>query len=83
MNPSWLIRTRMMNSHQQLGLRMQGLSSRELNPWFFQPDEHLLKRLAPGTEAAAILIADLQGLQQPLTAFVRLKDATVLWRYPN
>nr|CAD2138091.1 unnamed protein product [Meloidogyne enterolobii] len=42
-------------------------------------DERLLKKLAPNTESAAILIANVNALERPLSAFIRLKYPTMLY----
>ncbi|KAH7698045.1 anion exchange protein, partial [Aphelenchoides avenae] len=42
-------------------------------------DERLLKKLAPDTESAVILVANVDALERPLTALVRLKQAQLLY----
>lgn len=43
-----------------------------------QFNEHFAKKLAPGSEAASILVGDVEGLSQPAVAFVRLSKAILL-----
>uniref|UniRef100_A0A915LNQ7 Anion exchange protein n=1 Tax=Meloidogyne javanica TaxID=6303 RepID=A0A915LNQ7_MELJA len=47
--------------------------------YFTKADERLLKKLAPNTESAAILIANVNALERPLSAFIRLKYPTMLY----
>jgi hypothetical protein len=44
-----------------------------------QADERLLRKLPPNTESAVILVARVPELRVPLTAFIRLKHATILY----
>ncbi|CAD5228192.1 unnamed protein product [Bursaphelenchus okinawaensis] len=43
-----------------------------------EDDDHFIKKLAPGTEAAIIMVANVEGLEKPLSAFIRLNKPEVL-----
>ncbi|CAD5235618.1 unnamed protein product [Bursaphelenchus xylophilus] len=45
-----------------------------------KPDDEdsFIRKLAPGTEAAVIMVANVEGLEKPLSAFVRLTTAQIL-----
>lgn len=43
-----------------------------------QFNDHFAKKLAPGSEAANILVGDVEGLSAPIVAFVRLAKAVSL-----
>ncbi len=43
-----------------------------------QFNEHFAKKLAPGSEAASILVGDVEMLSAPVVAFVRLSKAVSL-----
>ncbi len=43
-----------------------------------QGNTHFMKKLPPGAEASNVLIGEVEFLQHHITAFVRLKSATLL-----
>lgn len=43
-----------------------------------QGNTHFMKKLPPGAEASNVLIGEVEFLQHHITAFVRLKTATLL-----
>ncbi|KAE9551138.1 hypothetical protein FO519_005647 [Halicephalobus sp. NKZ332] len=46
---------------------------------FEDADERFFKKLPPGTESAAILVANVNALERPLAAFVRLAHAQIFY----
>jgi len=44
----------------------------------FQTNRHLLKKMKKGTEAANILVGELEGLEKPICCFIRLEEAVNL-----
>lgn len=46
--------------------------------WVFQMDMHFMKKIPPGAEACNVLVGQLDFLERPLIAFVRLAPAVLL-----
>uniref|UniRef100_A0AC35FWP3 Anion exchange protein n=1 Tax=Panagrolaimus sp. PS1159 TaxID=55785 RepID=A0AC35FWP3_9BILA len=46
---------------------------------FEDADERLLKKLDPNTEASVIFVANVEALERPLTAFIRLAKSQLLY----
>lgn len=49
-----------------------------LNVTLFQLKNKFRKKVQKGTEAANVLVGEVDFIEQPFVAFVRLKEATVL-----
>ena len=45
---------------------------------FFQIDLHFMKKIPPGAEACNVLVGELEFLNKPVVAFVRLSPAVLL-----
>lgn len=43
-----------------------------------QPDTHFMKKIPPGSEASNILVGEVDFLDHPIIAFVRLKEGVLL-----
>lgn len=48
------------------------------NPFAFQIDLHFMKKIPPGAEASNVLVGELEFLERPVVAFVRLAPAVLL-----
>ena len=44
-------------------------------PFFLQANHHFMKKLPKDAEASNILVGELNGLQSPLSVFIRLNKA--------
>ena len=44
-------------------------------PFFLQSNHHFMKKLPKDAEASNILVGELNGLQSPLSVFIRLNKA--------
>ena len=49
------------------------------SPKFEDTDERFFKKLPPGTESAVILVGNVDALERPLSAFVRLETPQVFY----
>ena len=43
-----------------------------------QPDLHFMKKIPPGSEASNVLVGEVEFLNQPIIAFVRLSKGVML-----
>ena len=57
-------------------MTLYGLST--YHPLYFQFNEHFFKKLPPGAEASNIMVGEVDHLEQPLMAFIRLKKSAHL-----
>lgn len=48
--------------------------------WFywFQVDMNFMKKIPPGAEASNVLVGEVDFLEKPITAFVRLSPAVLI-----
>ncbi|OWA51813.1 Sodium-driven chloride bicarbonate exchanger [Hypsibius exemplaris] len=66
-----------VNSMSSVDTLSDALSS---SPTGDKTNKRFFKKLPPGSEAASILVAELEFLRRPLTGFVRLRDASNTFR---
>ncbi|KAI5615013.1 electroneutral sodium bicarbonate exchanger 1 isoform X1, partial [Silurus asotus] len=57
----------------------KGLLERQVESfWFSQVDTHFMKKIPTGAEASNVLVGELDFLERPIVAFVRLSPAVLL-----
>ncbi|XP_008321190.1 sodium bicarbonate cotransporter 3-like isoform X2 [Cynoglossus semilaevis] len=58
--------------------RLNGGSRENSNPGFGKVDMNFMKKIPPGAEASNVLVGEVDFLQRPIIAFVRLSPAVLL-----